>query len=326
MNIVYASDNNYADILGVSIVSLFENNRNSKEINVYILDDRIQEDNHIKLLSIGEKYGRTIIFIPVPDLNKLAGVSIHANDRWSMSAFSRLFLEKIMPISVEQVIYLDCDILVNDSLEELFYTDLGNYYCAGVSDCISDQHKANVGLRRGDYYINSGVMLISLKNWRNNQLCERFVAFIDEFGGDIPYVDQGVINGTISEYIMPLELKFNCYTAIYDFNYKDLMRYRKPTGFYSENEVRVAKEKPSIVHFTTSFLSLRPWVEGCQHPYISEWLKYKEISPWADNPLRKDNRSFKKKLAVLIYKLIPNCIAVQLSGLLHARIVPMLSK
>lgn len=92
----------------------------------------------------------------------------------------------------------------------------------------------------------------------------------------------------------------------------------------AEAEVIEAVKNPAIVHFTTSFLSLRPWVEGCKHPYAGEWLRYKAMSPWADVPMRKDNRSGKKKLAVKIFNALPRELAVGIAGILHARVVPMM--
>lgn len=326
MNIVYAGDDNFAEILGISMISLFENNTECDCITVYILDDGIGDDNKEKLNSIGEKYNRKLIFMPIPNLHELAGVEIHTNSRWSLSTFSRLFLEKILPEAVEQVIYLDCDILVMDSLENLFNMDLKDYCCGAVFDCISDGHKANVGLNSNDNYFNAGVMLISLRNWRKENLFMQFTDFINRYNGNTPYVDQGVINGVISRKIKPIDVKYNCYTVLFDFSYEDMLKYRKPSKYYSEQEVLEAKKNPVIVHFTTSFLSFRPWVEGCKHPYAADWIKYKMMSPWADVPMRKDNSSVKKKLAVKIYSMLPKKIAVNLAGLLHAEIVPRIRR
>lgn len=125
---------------------------------------------------------------------------------------------------------------------------------------------------------------------------------------------------------MRLDLKYNAYTALFDFTYKDLLTFRKPVKYYSEKEVEQAKSNSAVVHFTTSFLSLRPWINDCKHPFVNEWLKYKEMSPWADIPLRKDNRSDKKKFAVKVYKILPHVVAVNVAGLLHAKIVPILKK
>lgn len=37
LHVVYASDDHFAEILGVSLTSLYENNRNMEQIHVYIL-------------------------------------------------------------------------------------------------------------------------------------------------------------------------------------------------------------------------------------------------------------------------------------------------
>ena len=47
-HIVYASDDGFAEILGVSLVSLFENSGDMKEIRVYILDSGISKHNREK--------------------------------------------------------------------------------------------------------------------------------------------------------------------------------------------------------------------------------------------------------------------------------------
>ena len=53
MNILLASDNNYAPLLGVTIYSLLENNENDFEnIAIYILDGGISEVNKNKIREI----------------------------------------------------------------------------------------------------------------------------------------------------------------------------------------------------------------------------------------------------------------------------------
>lgn len=319
MNIVYASDNNFVEILGISMISLFENNKDCDEITVYILDDEIDESNKVKLLHIAEKFDREVSFIDVSELDVPKSVQ---SIRWSKSAFTRLFMRRILPIEIKKVLYLDCDIIVMNSLNDLYNTDISQCKAAGVRDCISKYYLKNIGLKPDDGYCNSGVLLIDLDRWNE----EEFMLFFEEHSSIIKYPDQDVINGVCGKEMLMLDCRYNSYTALFDFTYKDLMIFRKPTKYYSENEVENAKKNPAIVHFTTSFLSLRPWIEGCKHPYVGEWLKYKSMSPWADVPLRKDNRSEKKKLAVKIYKALPNGLAVRIAGVLHSKIVPMMRR
>ena len=45
MNIIYSSSDAYSELAGVSITSLFENNKNIDDIEVYIIDNGISEKN-----------------------------------------------------------------------------------------------------------------------------------------------------------------------------------------------------------------------------------------------------------------------------------------
>ena len=48
-HVVYASDNKFAEILGVSLVSLYVNSSDMNGINVYVLDSGISEKNRFKI-------------------------------------------------------------------------------------------------------------------------------------------------------------------------------------------------------------------------------------------------------------------------------------
>ena len=43
MNCVFSSDDNFADILGCALISLFENNREQETIEVYIWTEEFQK-------------------------------------------------------------------------------------------------------------------------------------------------------------------------------------------------------------------------------------------------------------------------------------------
>lgn len=319
MNIVYASDNGFAEYLGISMLSLFESNKECEEITVYVLDDGISDDNRGYIESITKSYSRSVFFI---DVRGIAVPPEVESERWSKSAFTRLYLRELLSGDIKKVLYLDCDIIINSSVEEFYNTELDNCYCAGVRDCVSRHYLRNLDIKDEGVYFNSGVLLINLERWN----IDEFMSFFRSHKEILKYPDQDVINGVCCENVIIADLKYNCYTAMFDFSYKDLMIFRKPSVYYTEEEVRKAKEAPSIVHFTTSFLSLRPWIEGCQHEYADKWIEYKMKSPWADDPLKKDNRCAKKKLALKIYKAMPSFISVRIAGFLHSKLVPIMRR
>ena len=49
LHVVYASDDKFAEILGVSLTSLYMNNKEMEQINVYVLDSGIAASNKEKL-------------------------------------------------------------------------------------------------------------------------------------------------------------------------------------------------------------------------------------------------------------------------------------
>ena len=317
MNIIYACDDCFAEIMGISMLSLFDSNKNADEIIVYILDSGITDSNKEKLFSVADKYSRRIVFLSVDGLldKKMK------QKRGSLATFSRLYAAQLLPEDIDTALYLDCDILVLDDLSEMYNTEIDGYYGAAVKDCVSEMHKKSVGLLPSDNYFNAGVYLMNIRKWRNAAVSEKAALFSQKYNNRVPYADQGILNGVTAKKTKCLELKYNCYTILYDFDYKHLMLFRKPSGYYSEAEIADFKKAPAIIHFTTCFLSLRPWVSGCNHPYAAKWRMYKEMSPWSGQPLREDNRNAIKRVGVGIYRLLPQKTAASIAGFFHAEIM-----
>ena len=89
MNIVYSSSDSYAEICGVSVVSLFENNKDADNICVFIIDNGISKDNKSRFIATAKKYGRTIEFVNKVDLDKLTNTHVYTG-RWNIGTFFRL--------------------------------------------------------------------------------------------------------------------------------------------------------------------------------------------------------------------------------------------
>ena len=64
MNIVYSSDENYVQHMGISIFSLLQNNTEVDEITIYILSNDISDESKKKLNDIViNQFRRNIVFI-----------------------------------------------------------------------------------------------------------------------------------------------------------------------------------------------------------------------------------------------------------------------
>ncbi|MDE5753725.1 MAG: glycosyltransferase family 8 protein [Oscillospiraceae bacterium] len=318
LHIVYASDDRFAEILGVSLVSLYENNGDMNEIFVYVLDSGISEANKNRLLSICTKYDREEIqFISARDISKILSMNVNT-DRGSLSQYARLFVSRDLPEALERVLYLDCDIIVNSSLYELWNLDLEGKTIAALKDAFSKQYRKNIELQPNDIMFNSGVMLIDMKRWKENQIERKLLSFIKRHNGVIQQGDQGALNAVLSKDIYCFHPRFNSITIFYDFTYEEMQVYRKPVDFYSKKDIKQAVERPVIIHYTTSFTSTRPWIEGSKHRYKDRWLYYKSKSPWAEELLWKPTQvSGLKGAYISLSAKLPHKIMIRLSGLLQ---------
>lgn len=325
-HVVYGSDNRFAEILGVSIVSLYEKSRDMKDIIVYVLDGGIAFENKQKLKQIAVEYGRSEpVFIIAPDISELLGVSATL-DRGSVSQYARFFIAQLLPEAISRVLYLDCDTMFNASLFELWSMDLEGRTVGALMDAFSSKYRANIGLSPNAIMFNSGVMLIDLVRWREHLVEEQLLHFVKNVNGKVQQGDQGVLNAVLSHDVCCFAPRFNAVTIFFDFSYPDMMVYRKPPTFYPQELIDVAVSEPVVVHFTTSFKSVRPWIDGCEHPYAVKWQTYKLLSPWCDTPLWYDTRSKNKKRLLKIYHVLPKMLGLHVIGGLQAYVRPFKTK
>ena len=271
MYIVYASDDNFSDIMGVSILSLFENNKD-ENINIYILDSNISKDNKDKIESICVNYSKKLpMWIQAKNINDVLGINVEM-DRGSLSQYARLFIGDLLDKDIKRVLYLDCDTIIEKSIKDLWNIDLEGNTIAALKDAFSSRYRANIRLKPNDIMFNSGVMLIDMLKWKENRIEDRLLKLIKKNNGIIQQGDQGALNSILSKQTLCINPKYNAVTIFFDFTYENMLIYRKPPNFYPKEEIKKAIEDPVIIHYTTSFISRRPWVEGCNHKYKDRYL------------------------------------------------------
>lgn len=322
MNITYSCSDLYSQLAGISLTSLLENNKDAENINIYILDNQISEDNKKKLTNLVKHYGRDISFYSMLDLNKY-GLNIDVG-RWNISTFGRLYEASILPEDVERVIHIDCDTIIVDSLLPLWNLSMEGYEVAGVIECIGHHYKKSVGITGDMHYINAGNIMINLMEIRRCCREFEFTKYIQEHE-KLEFVDQAVLNAVIpNDKILVVPLKYNAFSINFYLKYKNVIRAKHVTNYVSEEEYNEAIEHPVVVHFTSCFMDgTRPWIKGNLHPYIEEYLKYKAMSPWASMTLWEDTRGKITKLFNKVFRFLPQIWAAWTVGFLHEYVLSL---
>lgn len=305
LNVVYATDEKYAGLTGISIYSLIEKNRDFDEINIYIIDDGITLETKEKILAVVEQFGRQLYFFP----------SIKFEDKFNvpdtleknMTIYNNLFLESI--IDVERVLYLDCDIIIMNSLKELWNTDMSEYLLAAVQDVSGIIERYEAGLGTNEIYYNSGVMLFNLRRCKEKHLEEQFIKAIQNGPTKSIFRSQRIVNQVCKNNILTISPKYNLLNEYIEFNVDDLKMFVQSQNFYSQEEMEAANDNPAIIHFAGYE---RPWCyKQCYHKYTNVFHELERKTPWEKiemPPTTRKNLIMDRRLHHLLPHKLYMCI------------------
>lgn len=185
INVVYCVTKNYIEKIKPSIKSLREFN----QANIYLVTETDQCDID----------GVHVIDIRAQEYFKPNSINYH-------NFFTYIGLLKVCYQSLlkcDKVIHLDADTIINDSLLDMWTTDLnGKWY--GMVEESKGKYKPF-----GEKYYNAGVMLINLKQLRKDNIQERMVEYLNTVRQ--PWCEQDAFNkfGLELGKIVDLPVRFN---------------------------------------------------------------------------------------------------------------------
>lgn len=276
MEIVCATDSCYVMQTGIMLTSLFENNR-GEHIRVHLLHDGITNEKVSQIKRIADVYGQQVVFYKMDESRFSSfpigreGQNTHVGATYA--TYYRLFLTEVLPPDVNRVIYLDGDIVVMDSLSELWNLDMHGKAIAAVPDCFTDKvdHYNRLRYPMSKGYFNAGVLLVNLDYWREHNMIEAFVKFASENAEILTYHDQDILNCLFQDCKIVLPLMYNMLNE-YWFD----LRYSL-VEWTNDKLIIHGQRHPVIVHFTGI---PKPWYSNCRHPMKKEYERYRKLTEW----------------------------------------------
>jgi lipopolysaccharide biosynthesis glycosyltransferase len=285
------------------MLSLFENNKHLSEISVYFLTSGISMENENFLKQIAESYGREFMFINIKDiLEKDIREKGHRTQKsGGIDTYSWIFTVKFLPESINRCLYLDCDTLVTSTIDELIYIDISSFAFTAVLDKISSQYKKWVGLKKGEQYFNSGVLLMNLDYWRKKSILDELLLAEPVKNGW--FSDQELINCFFRGKIKTLSLRYNALTFIEVYS-PFALKFLSDGCFYEKKEINEASQNPAIIHYCFSFLC-RPWHLNCELKSARKWEYYFQKTKWSSFYKKKKYKLAKQWILMKLLYRIP---------------------
>ncbi|MPM85960.1 General stress protein A [bioreactor metagenome] len=189
----------------------------------------------------------------------------------------------MVPESIDKILYLDCDIIINDSLSDLWNIDMKGCTIAAVEDVASCVFQSETGIDEKFRYFCSGVILIDLKKWRDIKVQEKLLKYLDSRNGIVRHHDQTILNGVFWNDCFMLHPRYDALSPTFIMSYENLKAYFKLWDrYYTKKEIRESIKNPAIIHYTSSNIG-RPW-ENKAHPLSYKYKYYWDKSPWKDAP------------------------------------------
>ncbi len=253
LHIAFAIDDNFIKPTVISMVSIIFNNPN-RSLHFHICTTSISGDNLDKIKELS--MNGNLLTIHIFDDNIFSEYQILKH--LPISMYYRLVIPSILKGIATQILYLDADIICNGGIDELLNQCIDNYVIAACIDYAVVSKLPNyiseLGLGCYKNYFNSGVMLINVRRWHDDDVLFHFNEIISKRRYRFP--DQDVLNVVLENRVLFLTKKFNVFST---------------------------RNKSNDVVFLHFAGGSKPWKNIANRHGL--YAKYYELSPWKDENL-----------------------------------------
>ncbi len=266
IRVALCADANYAPHLATTLQSIFQHNVGA-DLEVHVLCTDVDAATRARIEQVAHVFGRRLDFHE-PDVSSFSHLGIRAH--FSHAIYLRLLLPALFP-DFDRLIYLDCDLIVETPLADLWATDVADAGCAGMPE---DAPCLRLGIQR---YINSGVLLLNLDYWRRHDIAGRCIQWLEENREQAMMPDQDAINVVLEGHIVFLAEKWNLNPAA----------NLRPQSL-DENPQR-------ILHFAGPY---KPWHRYYDFRLADIYRTYREATPWGGEFQLKEPQTAPQALLV----------------------------
>ena len=209
MNLLMTLDRNYVPQLNVMLFSALHSD-SAAHFDVYLLHDEglSEEDVAGTRVLLGQRGELHLIRV-----NEDGLADAPTSDRYPKTIYYRIFAAKYLPDTLDRVLYLDPDIVVRQSLRELYEMPMGTAFFAAATHIRGFLHRFNelrLDMDEDSPYINSGVMLMNLQALRAEQNTQAVFDYMDAHKGRLMLPDQDIISALYGQRILPLDpIRYN---------------------------------------------------------------------------------------------------------------------
>lgn len=216
--VFYTISDNYTPYAAVSIKSLIDHADKNKDYTITLLVQDISDEHKKSLEDMSTDNVHVNIFHIDDEMVK----PIHNGEEnylrgqfFTMSIFYRLFIPELFP-QYDKAVYLDADTIINTDIAEMYNIDLQDNMFASCPDLsirfmplLQEYIKKCQGIFPPEKYINNGVILFNMKEFRDKKFVDKFYYLMSKYHFDNVDPDQAYMNEICEDKIFHLEKEWD---------------------------------------------------------------------------------------------------------------------
>lgn len=191
---------------------------------------------------------------------------------YSKAMYYRLLACKLLPDTLDKVLYLDPDLLIINPIDKLYETDMGSMLFAaaahtGLTDISRHINRIRLGTPESKGYFNSGVMLLNLKAQRERIEEQKIFHYVRTNQDSLILPDQDVLNALYHDAIQPLD------DSIYNYDSRRYETYYLTSG--GDKDINWVMENTAIIHYCGKE---KPWQKSASGRFVPLYKHYIQIA------------------------------------------------
>lgn len=271
VDIALITDANYMDFTRVAINSAKQTKCPNSVYRFYVMTVDVS-DSDVKALEALAGENVSIRILPQDEANLFYIRDTHV----SKASLLKYYIAEALP-ELDKVLYLDSDVLVLHDLNKIFRNDVSDVYLAAVKDpswFFENTHVLELNLEERGFYFNTGVLLMNLKKFRDDDLLAKLEDFTNN--NFRTYMDQDAYNVVVGKEVALLPFEDNVMNFF--FEHVDLETLANFYGRRWQNLEEVFANA-TVLHFASSKKPLGPEVDKSQFFRMLQRLWYRYYTP-----------------------------------------------
>ena len=262
MNILVCINSKFKHYMSVMLNSLSDNNK-EEDIKVFCLNSSLTEEDKNEIRANNKNEKLEINFI---DIDPKLFANAPTVKRYPQEIYYRLLAYKYLPKDVDRILYMVVDLIVKGSLKELYNKDFdGNLILAttNIGKFLNWFNRVRLGVKKGHIYLNSGVMMMNIKEMRNVFDEEKIYDFIRRKKRVMALYDEDVLFALYGDRIGLID------STIYNLSDRQIRKYNR--HHKQKIDYQWVVENNKIIHYLGKN---KPWKDdykGILKPFYDKY-------------------------------------------------------